>query len=286
MYLSIITDEISEDLRHALDVCLELRVNTVELRMVAGKNSVFHDQASLRGIQEQLQSGGFKVCAIASPFLKCSFGSASTPVFGIDSPEMVVEWQILQRSFEVAHLLGAPFVRTFSFLRVPDPTSTYPALLEIIGEAVRRTEQAGLKLILENEHACNLATGAEAGWLLQRLTSRAFGLTWDPGNEAALGSPAFPDGYQHVRGRILHLHVKDVTRHLPGTSRPQWFVRVGTGSIDYPAQFRALVRDGYDGAISLETHYNHPTGGREEATRESLAALRAILHEADVTLTA
>jgi sugar phosphate isomerase/epimerase len=175
-------------------------------------------------------------------------------------------------------------VRTFSFLRVADPPSVYPALLEIIGEATRRTAEAGLKLILENEHACNLATGEETGWLLQRLQSPAFGITWDPGNEAALGSQAFPAGYQHVRGRVLHVHVKDVTRQLEGASRPQWFVKVGTGSIDYKEQFRALAQDGYNGCLSLETHYNHPTGGREQATRESLAAMLAILHEAGIEL--
>lgn len=280
MHLSIVTDEVSKDFRHALHVCQELNIKTVELRVIDDKNCVFHDQASLQRVQTLLQAGGFQVCAIASPFLKCAFDGATS----VDAPALVPEWEMLQRSFEIAHLLDAPFVRTFSFLREPDPVSVYPALLEIIGEAVRRTEEAGLKLILENEHACNLATGEEAGWLLQRLPSSSFGLTWDPGNEAALGSPAFPDGYQHVRGRVLHVHVKDVNRHLANASRPEWFVKVGTGSIDYVEQLRALAQDGYNGYLSLETHYNHPTGGREQATRESLAALRTIAQEVGITL--
>lgn len=280
MRLSIITDEISKDFQHALHVCQELKIKTVELRVIDGKNCVFHDQASLQRVQALLQAGGFHVCAIASPFLKCAFDGATS----VAAPALVPEWEILQRSFEIARLLGAPFVRTFSFLREPDPSSVYPALLEIIGEAVRRTEEAGLKLILENEHACNLATGEETGWLLQCLPSSSFGVTWDPGNEAALGSPAFPDGYQHVRGRVLHVHVKDVNRHLASVSRQEWFVKVGTGSIDYVAQLRALAQDDYDGYLALETHYDHPTGGREQATRESLTALRAIIQEAGIAL--
>jgi sugar phosphate isomerase/epimerase len=283
--LSIITDEISEDFPRALSVCRELQINTVELRVIEGKNIVFHDQASIQHIQALLQEGGLRVCAIASPFLKCTFDGDASDILTVAAPGLAPEWEILQRSFEIAHLLGAPFVRTFSFLRVADPTSVRPALLEIIGEAVRRTEQAGLKLIIENEHACNLATGAETGWLLQRIPSPSFGITWDPGNEAALGSPAFPDGYEHVRGRVLHMHVKDVNRHLEGAKRQEWFVKVGTGSIDYVEQFRLLKQDGYSGYLSLETHYNHPTGGREQATRESLAALRSILREAGVALT-
>lgn len=286
MQLSIITDEISEHFQHALHVCQELHISTVELRMLEQKNIVFHDQESLLQIRALLQEQHFQVCAIASPFLKCAFEPDASGALPLDAPSLRPEWAILQRSFEVAHILQAPFVRTFSFLRVPHPPDLHTALLAIIGEAVHRTEEAGLKLLLENEHACNLATGQEAGWLLQRIPSSSFGITWDPGNEAALGSPAFPIGYQHVRGRVLHMHVKDVNRQLAGKSRPDWFVKVGTGSIDYSEQFRALARDGYTGHISLETHYNHPGGGREQATRESLAALRAILQEAGVTLDA
>lgn len=282
--LSIITDEISGHFQHALHVCQELQITAVELRVIDGKNIVFHDQESLLRIQALLQAANLQVCAIASPFLKCAFEGDATGSLPVSAPSLVEEWAGLQRSFEIAHLLNVPFVRTFSFLRVPNPSQVRPALLEIIGEAVRRTEEAGLKLILENEHACNLATGEETGWLLQHLPSSSFGITWDPGNEAALGSPAFPAGYQHVRGRVFHVHVKDVNRQLAGKSRPEWFVKLGSGSIDYVEQFRALTRDGYKGYLSLETHYNHPSGGREQATRESLAALRSILQEAEITL--
>src|SRR5437016_78721 len=71
MRLSIITDEISQDLKHALAVCHDLGIDTVELRAIDGKNIVFHDIESLLQIRALLQSGGFRVCSIASPFLKC-----------------------------------------------------------------------------------------------------------------------------------------------------------------------------------------------------------------------
>ena len=132
--------------------------------------------------------------------------------------------------------------------------------------------------MLENEHACNLATGEEAAWLLGQIESNAFGLTWDPGNEAVLGFNAFPEGYQHVRGpRILHMHIKDVNRHLESARKEERFVKLGTGCIDYVAQFRALAADGYDGMLSLETHYNHPQGGREPASREEFARSRQFI---------
>jgi L-ribulose-5-phosphate 3-epimerase len=279
--LSIVTDEISQDFEHALQVCRELGVSLVELRRVEGQEIVFHEQTSLARIKSLLRAYGLRVCSIASPFLKCALWREQSLRAGAEEQER--EWDILRRSFEVADLLDAPLVRTFSFLRVAEPETVRPLLLETIGEAVRRTEEAGLKLVLENEHACNLATGEECGWLLQRLPTDSFGVIWDPGNEMYVGSDPFPAGYQHVRGRVLHMHVKDAL-YPQDDPRQRRFVKMGAGSIDYVGQFRALVGDGYRGAISLETHYNHPESGREGATRESLAALRQMLQAAGVTL--
>ena len=221
MQLSIITDEISQDLPRALRVCRDLQVKTVELRTIDGENIVFHSEERLARIQALLEEGGFRVCSIASPFLK-------SPLWQDDArgSDLGREWWILQRSFELAKRFNAPLVRAFSFLRVPDPASVREAVVEVIAEAVRRTKATGLKLVLENEHACNIATGEEAGWLLHRITSDTFGVIWDPGNEAALGSSPFPEGYAHVRGRVYHVHLKDVDaqRH---------FTRMGQGTIDY-----------------------------------------------------
>jgi L-ribulose-5-phosphate 3-epimerase len=281
MRLSIITDEISQDLSHALHVCRDLQVDTVELRRVEDKEIVFHDAASLGRLRSLLRAQGFRVCCIASPFLKCPLWSETTPA--VRGAEQRREWDILQRSFEVAALFEAPLVRTFSFLRVSNPQAVRPLILDVLSEAIGRTARAGLKLVLENEHACTIATGEEAGQVLRHLPDAAFGLIWDPGNEAYSGSDPFPAGYQHVRGRVLHVHVKDAL-FSPGTHWQRRFVKMGTGSIDYVGQFRAFAADGYTGTISLETHYQHPQGGREQATYESFAALRQMCQQAGVAL--
>lgn len=224
----------------------------------------------------QLDDGGFQVCNIASPFIKC-------PIWAEDpaGPEVAEarEWAILERSFEIAHYFGAPMVRTFSFLRVSDPMNARQICLEVISEALRRTQAAGLKLVLENEHACNLATGRETGWLLERITSPNFGITWDPGNEAAIGSQPYPDGYDHVRGRIFHVHLKDTV--WPHHGSASWRT-VGEGVIDYLAQFRALAADNYDGLFALEPHYEHPIGGKAQAARDSFTAVTNLLGKAGI----
>ncbi len=280
MRLCVITDEISQDLAHALDVCEDEGVGTVELRAVGGANVVSHDDDSLEEIRVLLKRRGFRVGAIASPFLKCHLygdGALEGATHFAAPASREEQWAILERSFEVARLFGARIVRSFSFWRVPDPSGVRDEVAGVISEAARRTGAAGLTLGLENEHACNVATGAETRWVLDRAASPALGVIWDPGNEAAMGSEPFPGGYEQVRGRVVHVHLKDVD------ASGNW-TQLGTGVIDYAGQFRALARDGYDGLLSLETHYGLPEGGAEKATRESLAAIRGLCEEAGIRL--
>jgi L-ribulose-5-phosphate 3-epimerase len=278
--LSVITDEISQDLDYALEVCRDLGVRTVELRAIGGANVVSHDPSSLQRVKTSLENKNFDVCAISSPFLKCHLHGNGTPRGAMHSASPAsreVQWDVLERALNVARLLGAPVVRAFSFWRVADPASVRGEVVQALTQAVERTQQAGIELGLENEHECNVATGAEAGWVLDRVPSPSFGLIWDPGNEAMLGSTPFPAGYSHVRGRVSHVHLKDVD------DEGNW-TKVGTGTIDYLGQLSALAEDGYAGALSLETHYEAPGGGPEGATRESVAAIRALCERAGVEL--
>ncbi len=280
MCLSVITDEISQDLGLALGVCADLGIRTVELRAVGGTNIVSHDLGSLQRIKSTLADGDFDVCAISSPFLKCHLYDGGAPRGAMHSATPASreeQWGILESSLRVARLLGAPVVRAFSFWRAEKPEEVREEVADVLSEAARHAESAGLVLGLENEHTCNIGTGIEAGWVLGRIASPSLGVIWDPGNEAMLGSRPFPAGYGHIRGRIAHVHLKDVD--VEGN-----WVRVGTGVIDYPGQLRALAEDGYAGVLSLETHYEVAEGGLEGATRESVAALRELCGRAGVEL--
>ncbi|QIN81550.1 TIM barrel protein [Rubrobacter tropicus] len=282
MRLCVITDEISQDLAHALDVCEDLGVSTVELRAVGGENVVSQNEDSLTEMKSLLDARGIRVGGIASPLFKCHLDGSGEPggATHFASPAARDEqWQVLERSFDVARLFDAPLVRAFSFWRVERPDEVREEVSEALAEAARRTEAAGLTLGIENEHACNLATGKETGWVLDRVRSPALGVIWDPGNEAAMSSRPFPEGYAHVRDRVVHVHLKDVDE------RGDW-TKMGSGVIDYVGQLRALADDGYAGLLSLETHYETARGGLEGATRESLAEIRVLCKEAGVELEA
>jgi L-ribulose-5-phosphate 3-epimerase len=140
----------------------------------------------------------------------------------------------------------------------------------MLARAVELGAEAGVRVALEIEWECAVATRSEAAEVLGAMATDGLGIVWDPGNEARLtGAASPPDGEAAVRERIVHVHVKDVDE------RGEW-ARVGSGLVDWRGELRRLAADGYDGLLSLETHYSLPDGGLPAATRESAAALREL----------
>ena len=279
--LAVITDEISENLEHALAVCRQLDIHTVELRVIDGISIVDHDHASLRSIKSQLEAGGFDVCNIASPFLKTHIGDGSDTVghtHGAADLSRDEHWDVLKRSLEVAHDLDAPMVRAFSFWRVEHPELVRDDVLETLERAVEIVQDAGKLLGLENEYACNIGSGTEAEWYLDRISNPTLQLIWDPGNIAALGVQPDHAQYEAVANRIGHVHVKD------GNAIPaDHFVVPGEGVCDWESQLRWLQEGGYDGPLSLETHFALD-GSIEAGTRVIAAALRDLAAKAGMPL--
>jgi sugar phosphate isomerase/epimerase len=113
------------------------------------------------------------------------------------------------------------------------------------------------------------------GHLLKDIHSPALRGNWDPGNAAMLDEVPFPNGYEAMKGLFSHMHIKDVRKNT-ATGRKEW-AAVGEGIIDWKGQMQALRKDGYDGTMSLETHYLRADRNKVESTRESLEGLLKLL---------
>ncbi|MGC8667934.1 MAG: sugar phosphate isomerase/epimerase family protein [Chthonomonadales bacterium] len=146
-------------------------------------------------------------------------------------------------------------------------------IIEAFQEPIRIAKEEGVVLALENEHACFVGTGAEAARILRAMDTPFVRACWDPGNAFAAGEVPYPNGYAEVRPFVVHVHVKDGVRTNGDT---KWCV-VGQGQVDYRGQFAALREDGYEGAVSLETHYVPEGGTPEMGSRLCLAALRQLI---------
>jgi len=184
---------------------------------------------------------------------------------------------VLERAIAVANAFGTKKVRMFDFWRLDDDKPHRDAMDAMLSDAAEKATKKDIVLLLENEYECNTATAPEAARTLSHVTARNFFLNWDPANAAMRGDKVFPEGYALLpKARIGHTHLKDVKRKADGTY--DWEC-MGRGIIDYVGQFRALMRDGYRGTMSLETHWNGP-GNVEESSRQSMAGTKTLLREA------
>jgi sugar phosphate isomerase/epimerase len=281
MFLAAITDEFSPtDLDAALEGMSDVGMTGAELRVIGGRNMLDLSDEEVDEVRAKVEARGMTVVALASPLLKCVLPNSPPldtrvqhDVFGSpynfdDQPRLT------RRAFEIAERVGTRVIRVFSYWRTVEPDACFEGAASALHELAEGAAKRGLVIGLENEHACNAATGAETRRLLSRVDHPALKVVWDPANASILGETPYPDGYSQIPpDRIVHVHAKDcqVT-----DQKPTWGP-LGDMGLDWKGQIAALGRDGYRGWISLETHWTGPNGDKFEASSICGRNLRSLV---------
>jgi L-ribulose-5-phosphate 3-epimerase len=274
--LGIISDELTDNLEEALDFISHYNLHGTELRVIWGKNIMASPQSDLDRAKKLLAQHNVQVSDIASPIFKWNLpqipakANEKRDTFNASYTEQDAD-QLLDGSFRLARFFGTRKVRIFSYWRVNQPEQAYPFVRDRLAKAAQLAARNDILLVLENEHSCNIGTGRELGRILKGVNSPHLRGNWDPGNAVMLGEFPYSEGYPAVRDYIAHVHIKDV-RKDPNTGKLEW-APVGAGVVDWKGQFQAFRRDGYQGSMSLETHYLRADGDKVESTRESLEGL-------------
>jgi len=281
--IAVITDEISQDLGHACDVASRrFGMNWIELRSMWDKNILNLNSQETADAKRILEKYKLQVTDIASPLFKVDWPGAPKSKFSPKRDQFNADFtfdqqdDVLERSIELAKQFGTDRVRCFDFWRLDDQKPYRSAMNEKLHDAAEKVGSKGIILVVENESACNTATGTEAAAVLSAIRSKYLMLNWDPGNAAAHGEKAYPDGYNRLpKDRIGHCHCKDVVQKGEGS---EW-AAMGRGTIDWVGQFRSLKADGYRYAVSLETHWRG-AGTPEASTEQSWAGMKEQLGKA------
>ena len=264
--VGVISDEISDDFDHACHVInKQYGLQYVELRALWGKNLQDISDKQITEAQTILARYGLQVTDIASPLFKVDWPGAPPSPYGSKADlhgaaEATFQQQddVLRRSIELAKQFKTNKVRCFDFWRIDDIKPYRTAIDAKLQEAAEYSAKQGILLVLENEFACNTATGREAAATLAGVPSKNLALNWDPGNAVMRGEfDAFPGGWNALpKERLHHCHVKNAVKDAAG--KVQWSP-VDIGYVDWTAQFRALRAAGYTDAVSLETHWKDGT---------------------------
>jgi L-ribulose-5-phosphate 3-epimerase len=288
LHLSILTDEISQDFGHACEVASrDFGMGLVDLREAGGKNLMNWDAAQIAEVRKVLDRFKLGVACLATPIFKVDWPDAPKSRFSPKRDEFGAAFtfgqqdELLERAFALAREFKTDRIRIFDFWRLEDQKPHRAAIDEVVRKATAKAAKQRLTLVLENEYACNTATGSEAGRLATAIPDQALQITWDPGNAQFRDEVPFPGGYAAIpKGRIGHVHCKDAVRGADGKAW-EWMA-MGRGVIDWAGQFRALKKDGYSHAVTLETHWRG-AGTPEASSRESFAGMKALLQKAEAS---
>lgn len=285
--ICFITDEVSSDLAEAISFAKEFDVKLVEIRNLWDQYGILQDVETIKKARRMLDDAGLRCAALSTPLLKCiapgfepvervkfdiSMAAKTFPIPNEEQFDRSAEF--LERSVEAASILGCDIIRCFSFWRTADPASAYPLLLEKLDELAPIAQKAGMRLAMENEHACNVADCGEAMAVLPQAPENV-GLLWDVLNGVSTGEQPYPDGYAKLnKERIFHVQLKDADLSQ-GVERFV-YTPVGEGAMPYTEIFQALAVDGYPGVISMETHFR-VDGSLLEASRRSMRGVMAAI---------
>jgi len=281
--VGVITDEISQDFDHACAVAAnEFGMQWVELRGMWNKSLQDLSEAELNDVLKILAKYNLQVTDIASPLFKVDWpGAPRTEHVKGDAPSAEAVFtkqdEVLEKSIALAKRFKTDKVRGFDFWRIENVAPYRDAIDRKLQETAEKCGRQGVLLVLENEFECNTATGREAARTLEAVKSPHLALNWDPGNAVMRGEfDAYPVAWNLLpKARIRHCHVKNAVKGADG--KVQWSP-VGTGIIDWTAQFRDLAKSGYRDAVSLETHWRG-AATPEESTRQSWAGMKKALQD-------
>jgi len=255
--ISVITDETARTPAEAIAFARQYGLSWVELRSVPGLRKSYTDlsEAELREAARQLAGSGLKVSFLNSGMFKITLPETE-PVFRRPESEQARASRIarhaerfqkrhedLRNAVRAAQILGTDLIRCFGFLRVAEPSAALPRVAEIVGEMAALAEKEGIRLLVENETSCNVATSYELADLMRLLPSRSAGINWDPYNGRHFGEVPFPDGYKALpKERIGNVQIKGRSLLYPEER------------LDWKTIFQTMIDDGYKGRFGLETH--------------------------------
>jgi sugar phosphate isomerase/epimerase len=199
-----ITDEFTPDLEPALDAMAAIGMTGAELRVVWGKNIMDLTDDEVKRAMDLINARNMHVLSIASPMLKCVLPGG---------PDVDTRFQ--QDVFASKHTFRNP--ARADGARPPtdrdDRRQDHPRLQLLAYGGTRQNawtpcarpctrlaDQAkphNVIIGIENEHACNVGTAAEAKVILDAVQHPNLQLVWDPANMLVAGEDPFPARLRH-----------------------------------------------------------------------------------------
>ena len=285
MQLGVITDGISRDFAHSLEVMTDAGLRNAELQFLWDKEVGDLTSAERATARELVDRHGVEVSCIS----RHVFGGLSVMDTTATSRDYGAHIDALKRCIDMAHEFDCGLVRIMSFRKEMIlfgshgadewnvATGAWDRLIELIAPAARVAEEADITLVVETGNNAMVTSAHLATKLVEDVGSASLATLWDPCNSLYCHERPFPDGYEAVsRGTLGHIHIKDSLIDIARAT-----VRCAAlGDGDMGAYLDdlagALREDNYDGVVSFESVYRPDGGSFEDGFQASIAAFRRL----------
>ena len=283
--LGVITDGISREFEHALEVMKEFGLRYGELQFLWDKEVGDLDDAQMGRAQNLIEQYEMEVCCVS----RHNFAGMLVGQTEVGDEAHSRHMAALGRCIEMAKALDCGLVRIMSFRKEMIlfgsggaevwnvSNGAWDKLKQLLAPAIRLAEDAGVTLVVETGNDAMVTSGYLGRKLVDEMGSDHLKILWDPGNSLYCAESAYPDGYEALRGGYLgHLHIKDCRVDIPRATVEQ--CRFGEGQMaPYSEDLAAaLERDGYEGVVSFESVYRPEGGTFEDGFRASFEGFSRI----------
>jgi sugar phosphate isomerase/epimerase len=265
--ISLITDEVSPSLDEGLAFARAEGIDTIDLRVIDGRNVLALSRGELADAARRVRSAGLSVTCICTPLLKWSppgkTARAEGDQFGFALGERAPR-DVYAEAFAAAEILGARNLRVFSYLaydgyRVDD-------LREPIDDLVGLADKFDMKVHVENEGVCNIGDFAELESLVTTYRHPRLRALPDIANAYRTGQRPSAADLARLLPFSDMLHIKDYS------NAAGHFVAVGEGDIPI-ATLLAETLPAHEAPLTL-TIETHAPSAPAATTRRSVHGLR------------
>jgi sugar phosphate isomerase/epimerase len=284
MKLGVITDGISTDLEHALQVMQGTGLKYAELQFVGDKEIGDQTDQEIQQIKDLITKYDVKVpCITRHNFV-------GLPIMTTEIEDEAYQKHLagLKRCFKIAKTLGTDLVRIMSGRkemiifgkngaeRWVASTGSWDKLLKLMELPVQLAEEQGITLAVETGNNAMITSGYLGKKLVDDLGSKNLKIIWDIPNTLYCTDIPYPDAYQEIKDCIGHIHVKDCKSDIARATVQ--FCPLGEGDLaPYLGDIAAaLKKDNYQGVISLESVYHPDHGTYEDGFQECLPAFKKL----------
>ena len=276
--ISGFADEIDPSLDKQIEVIKKLGISHIEMRGVDGKGLVEYPLDEVKKIKEKLDANGIKLSAIGSPIGKIQITDAFEEHF-----------ELFKHTVEIDKIMETPYIRMFSFFMPEgeEPEKYKDEVFRRLGMFVEYAKQQDVVLLHENEKEIYGDVAVRCKEILDEFACDNFHAVFDFANFVQCKQDT-KEAYEMLKPYISYIHIKDAMWESGKV------VPAGYGDGNVKEILADLIKNGYEGVLSLEPHLadfsgfsaleqgetekKEPLSG-EEAYTTACNALRKILEE-------